>query len=795
MRIQQHQYPIIRTCLLCCAFWLLGSIAPLGAQCSNDSTTMVCNDQVVVNLTNGTATMAPEDILEGGPYPCIDIYKIEVDKIPPTGNGPWIPAQFDLTDAGKSFVVRVVNPANGNTCWGNVTVRDCTNDQTPPTVVCDAGISLVIDTVLQTTAVLSAVQVDQGSFDNCTNAGDLQFALTANYPNGPFVPTMTFAVAGTYVVGLQVTDEAGNNGVCLVEVFVNHKPAHLIEGRVFIDSSLNCAREAGEQPLAGWTVEARGTNGTPVYTTVSDLNGLYTLAVDRKLDSVILTLNAPFHYGGGVCPTSYAIAFVHKDSSQRIEQDIPVVLDDYCPVLFVDLATARIRGCFTDVYHVSYANGGAYPAEDTYVEVTLDPSLVYQSSSIPAVALGNNVYRFATGDLAPGQSGRFSITFVTKCNVPFGATHCSEAHIFPDTLCPIGLWSGADVVVEGICQNDSIYFFIENTGWGPNAAPLQYVVVEDVLMRGENEFQLLPGEVMALDPIPADGSTWVLQASQEPGHPYPGAAVVAVEGCGGLTPGIVTQFAINPASPFMAIDCRQNIGSYDPNDKQALPAGYGTEQFIEKNTNIDYMIRFQNTGTDTAYRVVILDTLSGALDAGKVRPGASSHDYRLEVLDGGILKFVFENILLPDSNVNLAGSQGFVQFRAPQTPDNPDGTVIENTGAIYFDFNAPVITNTTRHTVGSRFITTGVFYQAPRQANLRVFPNPAADRIFFEAASVPAAPMSLRFTDAQGRTVREIQAHRFPVEVNCSGFTPGLYFFQISDAAGGLLWSGRVVVK
>ena len=64
--------------------------------------------------------------------------------------------------------------------------------------------------------------------------------------------------------------------------------------------------------------------------------------------------------------------------------------------------------------------------------------------------------------------------------------------------------------------------------------------------------------------------------------------------------------------------------------------------------------------------------------------------------------------MLPDSNVNEPASHGFIKFRIQQKASNPTGARIENTAAIYFDYNAPVLTNTTWHTIGNDFIISGV---------------------------------------------------------------------------------------
>ena len=71
--------------------------------------------------------------------------------------------------------------------------------------------------------------------------------------------------------------------------------------------------------------------------------------------------------------------------------------------------------------------------------------------------------------------------------------------------------------------------------------------------------------------------------------------------------------------------------------------------------------------------------------------------------DEGVINFVFPEIMLPDSNSNEPASHGFVKFKIDQNPDNPPGSIIENKAAIYFDFNEPIITNYTIHTIGTPF--------------------------------------------------------------------------------------------
>ena len=97
---------------------------------------------------------------------------------------------------------------------------------------------------------------------------------------------------------------------------------------------------------------------------------------------------------------------------------------------------------------------------------------------------------------------------------------------------------------------------------------------------------------------------------------------------------------------------------------------------------LTYTVRFQNTGTDTAYTVVIDDHAEPAPSA---RDPASADHFAHAHGPGhrqraGMAEFRFENILLPDSNVNALGSQGFVTFRIRPGPGLPHTTPIENNG-------------------------------------------------------------------------------------------------------------------
>ncbi len=160
-----------------------------------------------------------------------------------------------------------------------------------------------------------------------------------------------------------------------------------------------------------------------------------------------------------------------------------------------------------------------------------------------------------------------------------------------------------------------------------------------------------------------------------------------------LAGSFINTSAVVVAGTATCIDSTTSIvtASYDPNEKLATPALSATQ--VQSGKEIDYIIRFQNTGTDTAFNILVTDTLSSMLIANTFKMIEATHNCRVTQLNENI-NFEFNNILLPDSNVNEPASHGYIRFRIKPQTSLPDNTVVPNNVSIYFDFNAPVVTNT-----------------------------------------------------------------------------------------------------
>lgn len=216
------------------------------------------------------------------------------------------------------------------------------------------------------------------------------------------------------------------------------------------------------------------------------------------------------------------------------------------------------------------------------------------------------------------------------------------------------------------------------------------------------------------------------------------------------------------------------VGSYDPNDKLLTPAALTPDEVALGETPIEYTIRFQNTGTYHAERVVILDTLSEDLQWESMRSIASSHDQHWYIVDG-VLHVVYDNIMLPDSNANEPESHGFFQFSMLPKSDLVNGSVIENIAHIIFDFNEPIITAPAVFLVD---ITSGV-EPTERGAELSILPNPAHDRIQIRTEGTTAMPY--RIMDMLGQEV--LQGSVLPnVWIDVQPLANGPYVFEVTEA-------------
>jgi len=230
--------------------------------------------------------------------------------------------------------------------------------------------------------------------------------------------------------------------------------------------------------------------------------------------------------------------------------------------------------------------------------------------------------------------------------------------------------------------------------------------------------------------------------------------------------------------------------SFDPNDKQVFPVGQGQLNYVTMDEWLTYQIRFQNTGTDTAFRVVIIDTLDAALDLNTFTLLGSSHPVQVTMRPGNEVSFIHDNILLPDSNVNEPASHGYVLYRIKGLATNPDPTMVYNTAYIYFDLNSPVQTNTTLTTFSDNWL--GIAENADSQFEL--YPNPFSESATLRLKSSGNEIFEISILDLTGRKVANtLESVNGQIQIQRKQLNAGVYFIQVKMA--DRIENLRVVVR
>ena len=585
------------------------------------------------------------------------------------------------------------------------------------------------------------------------------------------------------------------------------QPIDIISGFIFQDVDNDCLHDAFEVGMAGWPVTIKLFGGGLVQTFIdtTDANGYYELPNPGGfLNSASGYVTTSDPLGNGLnCffPCGQFVQFIFS-SGNGFAGNIAVQCDSLLPCANMDvsIATNVLRPCQPSSYAVHSCNLGAVTATDASVQVTIDPALQVTASSIPWTAVSGNVYTFDLGDVSPEECVDFTITVEVPCEDPVGTTYCSEAHAYPDTSCaPANAnWDGSQIEVTAACVGDSVVFTIENVGLGNMQDALDYIVIEDniLMMQVPGQFQLDAGQSITVT-FPASGTFLRIEAQQSPGFAGLSVPVAWAEGCNGngtMSFGFVNQYPLGDEDPWLDVFCLESVNSFDPNDKNGFPTGLQAAHYIDQNVELEYLIRFQNTGTAPALNIEIRDTLPLQwLDPTTVRPGASSHNYHWDMQGNGVVVFRFDDINLPDSATSAVQSQGFVQFRVQQRKDVPLGSKIRNTAAIYFDNNAPVITNQTLHTVGKDFIITST--QTPQLSNVRVLiaPNPLTSQAQVRVEGLEN-PEQLGFTlySAMCTAVLHGQFSGTLYEFEAGHLPTGVYFYEIRSA-GKTVAQGKLV--
>lgn len=635
--------------------------------------------------------------------------------------------------------------------------------------------------------------------------------------------------------------------------------ANLKYFNVYRDLNNNCAKEVNEENISSFMIYILPDE----FIGYTDFNGNYIVPTSNYgnytayFDSTQLGRHNCVNY------ENFSLSITPTNPSY-----LGIQFDQSCANPSVNIYASHLIRCFSNrmVYvAVSNYNYTNTILNNALIQVELDNLITLNNANYSYTNNGNNTYIFDIGDLIPFQNKTIEISTTVSCNAVLNQSLCSSAFLYNYDPCYLDTiqnystipcsspYDQSDLIAEGWCENDSIKFTVKNqalAGVGDMSCYTPVRIYIDGIFSFYDSIKLL-GQEEQLFSYVGDGKTWVIQVDQHPLFPYYSNPSAFVEACGltsNWTPNYVNQLALNSIEPISDSYCGTVSGSYDPNDKTGYPFGVNTTHDIMPNESIEYVIRFQNTGNDTAHTVVIRDTLDQDLNIFSVTSGASDHDYTFNILSSRVLEWRFDSIMLPDSTTNEPFSKGFISFKVNQNQDLIKGTEITNKANIYFDFNDPIITNQTLHTINpcleyssitqqnvatysesyhwglsnQTYTESGLYDHRLQSAigcdsiirlnltlmdgasvkainyenQILIYPNPSTNLVKVEFKDLDPSQLKIKLIDLTGKQILELEKLNYTNEIKLSDeVAKGTYFLNISNETNDNLLRTKIVLQ
>ena len=260
---------------------------------------------------------------------------------------------------------------------------------------------------------------------------------------------------------------------------------------------------------------------------------------------------------------------------------------------------------------------------------------------------------------------------------------------------------------------------------------------------------------------------------------------------------------LNDYSPWNNVNyfTSTTVAAYDPNFKEVSPKGYGPTGLITySDSTLEYMVHFQNTGTASAQNVIVIDTIDANLNWTSLRPEYLSAPCKVTLQQYGatrIATFTFHNINLPTKAASPMLSNGMFTYTIKTNSGLPLGTHFNNRASIYFDYNAPVMTNSTLNTLGATSLSVNNAVPAKPDA-FTVYPNPASGTFYAVINSNSTAAANMKVMDISGKVLISktinLQKGKQTISTDINQLSAGVYLVNL-DENGKMMTQKLVIIK
>ncbi|MCB9260763.1 MAG: T9SS type A sorting domain-containing protein [Flavobacteriales bacterium] len=220
------------------------------------------------------------------------------------------------------------------------------------------------------------------------------------------------------------------------------------------------------------------------------------------------------------------------------------------------------------------------------------------------------------------------------------------------------------------------------------------------------------------------------------------------------------------------------VSAFDPNDKQC-----DKEEIVVGEKNLNYHIRFQNLGTAAAANIHVVDTIDPTMPLEYLQILDNSHHQHYSSsykVRGHAIVWSFEEIyLMPQQWVGDEESSGYITYLAGLSNQLTVGQTIENTAYIYFDYQKPVVTNTTV----SKVVEKPALY--PNNSDdFTLFPNPTNGMIQVFAKNKNMLAAIVITTDGKIISSEKFSTNQASSTIDLSKLQAGIYWVRIEHSLG-----------
>ena len=218
------------------------------------------------------------------------------------------------------------------------------------------------------------------------------------------------------------------------------------------------------------------------------------------------------------------------------------------------------------------------------------------------------------------------------------------------------------------------------------------------------------------------------------------------------------------------------FNSYDPNFIEVNKSEILNPTELEELT---YIIHFENEGDFPAVNIKLENDISSNLNLATFKYIESSHgcNYILDT-SSRLLTIYFNDIYLESKQVDSLASKGYFAYSIDEISNLPLNDTIFNQANIYFDFNPPIVTNTS---INYNAIEGASITELQESNDYMIYPNPSTSSITIYSKKQKNQEIEYSIFSSTGQIFKQgISIGNETISIK--DLNPGVYFVSLNGS-------------